>query len=532
MPTYRSFIFQLLRNYIAGSALAVVGVGGAIIGMSLELHPGQPTVISLILLLSVFCMLVVEGITFRRHLEPIHRLFQMTERDNATIRKAYFRTHRMPGLAVRRTLGPHLLGFVLPAVALTLTSRQLGWIDIPNGQLAIAVFASILIASLHAVVEFFLTAQAIRPLLVTIKSYADPLAHSELSLKGKVLVPIPFKFQLSIFVIGALPVLLFVLSTQVRLAAKGDSSTGYWAWSGLVLIVSLGFASYAAWLLGRNVKQPIEELYGMMKLVRKGNLSVTVPDLYSDEFSRLVDGFNHMVHGLGERERMNEQLLQSYFSTLAAALDARDPYTAGHSQRVAAYALMIGRMEGLAISELDVLNKTALLHDIGKIGVRDSVLLKDGKLTDEEFDQIKLHTVMGENILRQIEPQEAMAAFLPGVRSHHERYDGKGYPDRLAGEEIPLMGRIIAVADAYDAMTSDRPYRKGMPAARALAILEEGCGTQWDPQYARTFIRAMGGLEHPGQVTLLTKRDSGSESAAGGAETGVEAASGERSKSS
>ena len=154
---------------------------------------------------------------------------------------------------------------------------------------------------------------------------------------------------------------------------------------------------------------------------------------------------------------MNEQLLQSYFSTLAAALDARDTYTAGHSQRVASYALMIGRSAGLDSHELDVLHKTALLHDIGKIGVPDNVLLKEGRLTDEEFDQIKLHTVMGENILRQIEPLEAMAAFLPGVRSHHERYDGKGYPDGLSGSDIPQMGRIIAVADAYDAMTSIVP---------------------------------------------------------------------------
>lgn len=514
MPTYRSFIYRMLRNYIAGSGLAVIGVGGAIVGMSLDLRPGQPAVIAFILLLSAVCMTAIEGVVMYRHLKPIRQLFRTAQPDAAAVRHAYYRTHRLPGLAVGRIMGPHLLGFALPAVILTLTFRHIEWIHIPTSQLIIACIASVLIASLHALVEFFLTAQAIRPLLLTIQSYADTGSRIDLSLKGKVLVPIPIKFQWSIFVIGTLPVILFVLSTQVRLAARGESSTGYWAWSALVLIVSLGFASFAAWLLGRNVKQPIEELYGMMKLVRKGNLSVAVPDLYSDEFSRLVDGFNHMVHGLAERERMNEQLLQSYFSTLAAALDARDPYTAGHSQRVAAYALMIGRAEGLGSAELDVLHKTALLHDIGKIGVRDSVLLKEGKLTEEEFGQIKLHTVMGENILRQIEPQEAMAVFLPGVRSHHERYDGKGYPDGLSGEDIPLMGRIIAVADAYDAMTSDRPYRKGMPASRALAILEEGCGTQWDPQFAQTFIRSMGGLEQAFPAADLADR--------GGAEAGRE----------
>ena len=279
-----------------------------------------------------------------------------------------------------------------------------------------------------------------------------------MSLEGRVLVPIQRKFQLSIFVVGALPVILFLLSTQIRQEVHSSGLQGQdWGWFVFVLIISLGFASFAAWLLGRNIKQPIEELYGTMQQVRRGDLAAAVPDLYSDEFSRLVDGFNDMIRSLEERAKMNEQLLQSYFSTLAAALDARDTYTAGHSDRVAAYALMIGRAAGLNAWTLDALYKTALLHDIGKIGVRDSVLLKDGRLTDEEFDQIKLHTVMGENILKQIEPAEAMAAFLPGVRSHHERYDGRGYPDGLSGKDIPMMGRIIAVADAFDAMTWDRP---------------------------------------------------------------------------
>ncbi|MBJ8191221.1 HD-GYP domain-containing protein, partial [Bacillus cereus] len=164
-------------------------------------------------------------------------------------------------------------------------------------------------------------------------------------------------------------------------------------------------------------------------------------------------------------------------------------YTAGHSLRVAEYSVLIGRKGGLNETDLDLLRKTALLHDIGKIGVADAVLLKDGKLTDEEFDQIKMHPVMGESILRQVEPAYAMAPYLPGVRSHHERYDGKGSPDQLAGEDIPLFGRIIAVADAYDAMTSDRPYRQGMKEEKAVMILEEGKGTQWDPYFAELFVK-------------------------------------------
>lgn len=159
---------------------------------------------------------------------------------------------------------------------------------------------------------------------------------------------------------------------------------------------------------------------------------------------------------------------------------------------MAEYSVIIGQLAGLSGKTLDNLRKSALLHDIGKIGVRDSVLFKDGKLTDEEFDQIKSHPVQGENILRQIEPAEKMAPYLSGVRSHHERYDGKGYPDGLAGLSIPLYGRIIAVADAYDAMTSDRPYRKGMDHDRALDILEQGKGSQWDPEFAGLFLSYLG----------------------------------------
>ncbi|MNP13500.1 Cyclic di-GMP phosphodiesterase response regulator RpfG [compost metagenome] len=159
---------------------------------------------------------------------------------------------------------------------------------------------------------------------------------------------------------------------------------------------------------------------------------------------------------------------------------------------MAEYSVIIGQLAGLTGQSLDNLRKSALLHDIGKIGVPDSILFKEGKLTDEEFDMIKSHPVLGENILRQIEPVEKMAPYLEGVRSHHERYDGKGYPDGLAGIAIPLHGRIIAVADAYDAMTSDRPYRKGMEHEQALAILENGRGSQWDPQFAGLFLTYFG----------------------------------------
>ncbi|MEK0313450.1 HD domain-containing phosphohydrolase [Cohnella sp. 56] len=491
---YRSFLARLVLNYIVGSVIAVVGVGGTIITGSLSLPAGELRHLQIILLLSLGTMFLAEYFAFRLHIAPIRALFRAERPSLDELEAAYLRTHRLPSLAVARTLGPHMLGLSLPAIAMALLAIRLGWAELPYYYIGLAAAGAVLVACMHALIEYFLTAQAIRPLLGYIRRRGSELYATDISLNGHVLVSIQRKFQLSAFLIGTFPLLLFTLATQIRLNGwSADLGYDYWSWAGIILVTGVGFSSLGAWLLGRDVQQPIRELYEAMAEVQEGNLHKSASDLYSDEFARLTAGFNGMVGGLRTRERMNAQLLQSYYATLAAALDARDAYTAGHSQRVAEYSGVIGRAAGLSAEALDVLNKTALLHDIGKIGVRDSVLLKDGKLTDEEFEQIKQHPVLGESILLQVEPREAMAPLLPGVRSHHERYDGRGYPDGMRGEDIPRTGRIIAVADAFDAMTSDRPYRKGMAFDKALAILEEGRGTQWDPVYVELFVARMRG---------------------------------------
>src|ERR1051326_993625 len=139
-------------------------------------------------------------------------------------------------------------------------------------------------------------------------------------------------------------------------------------------------------------------------------------------------------------------------------------------------------------AECEQIYMTGLLHDIGKIGVRDAVLLKPGKLTDEEFAEIKKHPQIGHSIVKNLAP---LRCALPGILHHHESYDGSGYPHKLAAEDIPLYGRILAVADAYDAMTSSRPYRPGMPPERAEDILRNGAARQWDPGMVAAFLRAI-----------------------------------------
>jgi putative nucleotidyltransferase with HDIG domain len=175
-------------------------------------------------------------------------------------------------------------------------------------------------------------------------------------------------------------------------------------------------------------------------------------------------------------------------SALASAVDAKDPYTHNHSRNVAAYVTRIASHMKLPPRELSLLNNAALLHDIGKIGIPEAILNKESFLTDEEYDIIKTHPEVGYNILR---PVTAFGSFIDAVRYHHERYDGKGYPAGLSGEEIPFHARILAVADCFDAMTSDRVYRKSPGIDYAIKEIKKNSGTQFDPEVAEEFLSVL-----------------------------------------
>jgi hypothetical protein len=189
-----------------------------------------------------------------------------------------------------------------------------------------------------------------------------------------------------------------------------------------------------------------------------------------------------------QTQQTHNQLKEMLFSLvrcLTASLDARDPYTWGHSERVARIAVRLGEQIGLNDTIRSELYLGGLLHDIGKIGVPDEVLRKPGRLTDAEYDLVKQHTLVGDAILAHV---KQLAHLRPLVRNHHEQYDGRGYPDGLSGDAIPLLARIVAVADACDAMMSDRPYRKALAPAAIEAILASGAGKQWDPVIIAAFL--------------------------------------------
>ncbi len=189
-----------------------------------------------------------------------------------------------------------------------------------------------------------------------------------------------------------------------------------------------------------------------------------------------------------ENMALYENIYENLFSTLYAfveTIEARDPYTKEHSKRVTDYAISIARAMNCSYEELDILNVSGNLHDIGKVGVPDSILLKPGSLTKDEYEAIKKHPVIGASIIGHF---GMLAEEKKVIKGHHERWDGNGYPDGLKGKDIPLLSRIISVADVYDALTSDRSYRKKMPKETAVNIIKESSGTQFDPRIVDVFL--------------------------------------------
>nr|WP_205184835.1 HD-GYP domain-containing protein [Metabacillus iocasae] len=481
----------MFLNNLLSSAFAVFGVGSTFIFYTISLSLFETIILLVIMVLSVLIMITCEFVTYKKQIKPIKLAF--TEKSNSlrTLQQAYEQAHTFPVLTVKRILIPHLLGLSIPASLLASFFIFMGHLTIPYYFIILAWAGAILIATMHALIEFFLTFRTIQPLLTYLSEQAKTQFSANLSLHKNTFISIKKKMLTSSLFSAIFPVMLFSLANEVHVfEQQGLRWSEYWSWASIILVMVMIIALSGAFLLYKNIQQPLHELQEAFHDVKNGEFNV-LENTYSDEFSQLVTGYNHMVTAIKERDALNKQLLESFFTVFAATLDARDHYTAGHSIRVASYAVKIGENAHLNEQELNLLKKSALLHDIGKIGIPDRVLLKDGRLTDEEFSYIKQHPVIGATILEQVSLTEEMKPILPGVKYHHERFDGKGYPDGLKEKNIPLFGRIIAVADAFDAMTSDRPYRKGMSVDKALAILEDGKGTQWDPYFASLFIKIM-----------------------------------------
>ncbi len=221
------------------------------------------------------------------------------------------------------------------------------------------------------------------------------------------------------------------------------------------------------------------------------SLYSTQQDRFDESTSMILATISNQLSQAMYKIRSIKDLETSYMETiasLAAVVDARDPHTLGHSERVSNYATKIAERMGLSSDEVRVVREAALLHDIGKIGIRDSVLLKPATLTEEEMEEVKRHPSLSATIL---EPLKSLDHLIPAIYHHHERYDGDGYVENLAGKDIPLEARILAIADAFDAMLSHRPYKRALSLREAVQELERNAGTQFDPELVRVFLECL-----------------------------------------
>ncbi|HEX9113540.1 MAG TPA: HD domain-containing phosphohydrolase [Nitrospirota bacterium] len=263
----------------------------------------------------------------------------------------------------------------------------------------------------------------------------------------------------------------------------------------IVFAVILLFGTAGSFALSSFLTKPINELSAGVSEMKEGKADRRLQIYSRDELGILTEGFNEMMTIItdqrGKLTAFAEELEESYVSTvrvLAAAIDARDPYTHGHSARVSAYAVRLGKELGLDRQTLDDLEVACLFHDIGKIKTPDSILRKRNGLGPEEYREMMRHPVDGAAILGKA---PSLHKYILPVRHHHERFDGRGYPDGLAGKDIPLLAAMISLTDTYDAMTSDRPYRTARTDEDTLEELVRCAGRQLDPDLVSAFLRVI-----------------------------------------
>jgi HD-GYP domain-containing protein (c-di-GMP phosphodiesterase class II) len=264
-----------------------------------------------------------------------------------------------------------------------------------------------------------------------------------------------------------------------------------WTWAigafGMAILIGLGFAA--------SLSRPIQNLAGTSRALAGGDFSVRARLGGVREIHELAESFNTMaeeiqgyIQRLRNAARENSDLFLGIIKALAAAIDEKDPYTRGHSERVNQYSVAVAKQLELTKREIRDVHVASLLHDVGKIGIDDRILLKPSYLTDEEFEIMKKHPTKGAHMLS---PIKNMKDVIPGLLHHHERYTGGGYPQGLKGKEIPLVARIITVADTFDAMTTNRPYQRAMTTERALSRLKDLAGDALDPDVVKAFHAAV-----------------------------------------
>jgi putative nucleotidyltransferase with HDIG domain len=255
-------------------------------------------------------------------------------------------------------------------------------------------------------------------------------------------------------------------------------------------------------IAARMITNPLQVLTDSSRAIAQGDFTQRVRLSSRTEFGELAATFNTMseeleqfVDELRRAAAENRDLFLASIQMLAGAVDEKDPYTRGHSDRVTRYSMMIAKEMGLPEPEIEIVRISAQLHDVGKIGIEDRILKKPGALTEEEFEIMKTHTTKGANILR---PVSQLKEMLPGIELHHESLDGRGYPHGFKGDQIPQLARIIAVADTFDALTTNRPYQQARDAQAALQVIHSLSGKRLDP----TAVAAIEAIYQRGEIKI------------------------------
>lgn len=292
------------------------------------------------------------------------------------------------------------------------------------------------------------------------------------------------------------------------LASVGEMRRQIW----MIILVIAVIALIVGSLFARQLTNPLLKLVSAAQKIASGNLSTKVGNNKIKELDTLGSAFNTMSESLSEHianldkaAKENRELFVGTVKALAAAIDGKDKYTRGHSERVSRISVAIGQRLKLSEEEVETLRISALLHDVGKIGVSDQILNKPSALTDEEFEMMKSHPKVGYKIMAQI---PAMKNYLPGIYMHHEMINGAGYPQGLKDAEIPLQARIISVADTFDAMTIDRPYQKGFSIEDTLNRIKSFVGTRYDGKVVEALVQAC----NDGQIGVGTVKLKSAES--------------------
>jgi HD-GYP domain-containing protein (c-di-GMP phosphodiesterase class II) len=262
-------------------------------------------------------------------------------------------------------------------------------------------------------------------------------------------------------------------------------------WVAVALLLAIG----ASILFASGIARPIRLLAQRTREIAEGNYQQRVKLKTHNEIGELAQNFNvmsesieHAVEQLKKAAHENHLLFVNSVRMLAAAIDAKDPYTRGHSERVARYSIGIGKNLRLPDKEMRNLRISALLHDVGKIGIDDRILRKPGALSDDEFEVMKGHPSKGAAIMSGV---AQLIDIVPGMKYHHEKWSGGGYPDGLEGEQIPMQARIVAIADTFDAMTTNRPYQKAMEVGYVVEKIKSFAGTRFDPRVVEAFVAAV-----------------------------------------